>query len=121
QIIVVVLLRMGNPELLMRFGVGHIMIVDRDYVEWSNLQRQQLFTEKDAENRTPKAIAAKERLEEVNGDITIDAHIVDITPAEMEEFAEEVDLIMDATDNCEIRMIINDAAQKYDVPWIYGS
>src|SRR5699024_9759035 len=111
----------GNAEILVRSGVGHITIVDRDYVEWSNLQRQQLFTEKDAENRTPKAIAAKERLEEVNGDITIDAHIVDITPAEMEEFAEEVDLIMDATDNFEIRMIINDAAQKYDVPWIYGS
>src|SRR5699024_7409079 len=87
----------GNAEILVRSGVGHITIVDRDYVEWSNLQRQQLFTEKDAENRTPKAIAAKERLEEVNGDITIDAHNVDI------------------------RMIINDAAQKYDVPWIYGS
>src|SRR5699024_11986941 len=72
----------GNAEILVRSGVGHITIVDRDYVEWSNLQRQQLFTEKDAENRTPKAIAAKERLEEVNGDITIDAHIVDIKSEE---------------------------------------
>ncbi|MFD1362404.1 MoeB/ThiF family adenylyltransferase [Lentibacillus salinarum] len=111
----------GNAEILVRSGVGKITIVDRDYVEWSNLQRQQLFTEKDAENHIPKAVSARERLEAINRDVTIEAHIADVTPAEMEQFVSGVDLIMDATDNFEIRMIINDAAQKYGIPWIYGS
>lgn len=111
----------GNAEVLVRSGVGKITIVDRDYVEWSNLQRQQLYTEEDAKNHIPKVVSAKERLEAINSEVTIEAHIVDITPAEMEQFAPGFDLIMDATDNFEIRMIINDAAQKYDIPWIYGS
>ncbi|MFD2762172.1 MoeB/ThiF family adenylyltransferase [Lentibacillus juripiscarius] len=111
----------GNAEVLVRSGVGKMTIVDRDYVEWSNLQRQQLYTEEDAKNHIPKVISAKERLEAINIDVTIEAHIVDITPAEMEQFVPGVDLIMDATDNFEIRMIINDAAQKYGIPWIYGS
>ncbi|RYG72311.1 thiazole biosynthesis adenylyltransferase ThiF [Lentibacillus lipolyticus] len=111
----------GNAEILVRSGVGNITIVDRDYVEWSNLQRQQLYTEEDAKQQIPKAVSAKERLEAINSDVTVEAHIADITPAEMEHFAQGVDLIMDATDNFEIRMIINDAAQKYSIPWIYGS
>lgn len=111
----------GNAEILARSGVGHMTIVDRDYVEWSNLQRQQLYTEADAKNHIPKVVSAKERLEAINSDVTIDAHIVDITPDEMEQFAPEADLIIDATDNFEIRMIMNDAAQKYGIPWIYGS
>ncbi|GAB4074097.1 thiazole biosynthesis adenylyltransferase ThiF [Barrientosiimonas marina] len=111
----------GNSEILVRSGVGKITIVDRDYVEWSNLQRQQLYTEQDAEQQMPKAISAQRRLQAINRDVTIEAHIADVTPTEMEQFAPDTDLIMDATDNFEIRMIINDAAQKYSVPWIYGS
>src|SRR5690625_1874794 len=110
-----------SSEALARAGVGKLTIVDRDYIEWSNLQRQQLFTEADAKNRVPKAIAAAKRLREINSEIEINAHIADVTPEEMEELVEGVDLILDATDNFDIRMIINDAAQKYNIPWIYGS
>ena len=110
-----------SSEALARAGIGKLTIVDRDYIEWSNLQRQQLFTEADAKNRVPKAIAAAKRLREINSEIEINAHIADVTPEEMEELVDGVDLILDATDNFDIRMIINDAAQKYDIPWIYGS
>lgn len=111
----------GNAESLVRAGVGKITIADRDYVEWSNLQRQQLYTETDAANRIPKAVAAKKRLQAINSETEIEAHIIDIAPPEMEQLAKGVDLILDATDNFDIRMIINDMAQKYNTPWIYGS
>lgn len=110
-----------SSEALARAGVGTITLADRDYVEWSNLQRQQLFTEQDAKDRIPKVIAASRQLKKVNTEIDIHAQIVDVTPEEMEELVQGVDLILDATDNFDIRMIINDAAQKYRVPWIYGS
>lgn len=112
-----------SSEALARAGVGTLTLVDRDYIEWSNLQRQQLFTEADAKNRVPKAVAATKRLREINSEIEIMSHIADVTPEEMEELliGTNVDLILDATDNFDIRMIINDAAQKYEIPWIYGS
>lgn len=110
-----------SSEALVRAGVGSIVVVDRDYIEWSNLQRQHLFTETDAENRIPKVVAAKERLQAINSEVNIEAHILDVGPEEMEELGAEVDLILDATDNFDIRMIINDAAMKHHVPWIYGS
>ncbi|MCJ0929927.1 thiazole biosynthesis adenylyltransferase ThiF [Virgibacillus halodenitrificans] len=111
----------GSAEILARAGVGELTIVDRDYVEWSNLQRQQLYTEADAEERMPKVIAAKKRLEEINSEITIHAHIMDVTPVELEQLIHGVDLILDATDNFDIRMITNDISQKHSIPWIYGS
>lgn len=111
----------GNAEILTRAGIGKITLVDRDYVEWSNLQRQQLYTESDAKRRTPKVIAAKESLQEINHEVEILAHILDVTPTEMEELIEKVDVIIDATDNFDIRMIINDISQKHEIPWIYGS
>jgi molybdopterin/thiamine biosynthesis adenylyltransferase len=111
----------GSAESLVRAGAGKITIVDRDYVEWSNLQRQQLYTEADAINRIPKAIAAQERLQQINSEIDIIAHIMDVTSEEMERLVQDVDLILDATDNFDIRMLINDISQKYKVPWIYGS
>ncbi|WP_188207230.1 thiazole biosynthesis adenylyltransferase ThiF [Alkalibacillus aidingensis] len=110
----------GNAEILARAGVGRLTIVDRDYVEESNLQRQQLYTEKDAKARMPKAIAAKDRLNQVNSSVTIHAEIQDVTVEEMERLAQGVDLIIDATDNFDIRFIINDVAQKFNIPWIYG-
>lgn len=110
-----------SSEALARAGVGKLTLVDRDYIEWSNLQRQQLFTEADAKNRVPKAVAATKRLREINSEIEIISHIADVAPEEMEELIIGVDLILDATDNFDIRMIINDAAQKHNVPWIYGS
>ena len=110
-----------SAESLVRAGVGKITIVDRDYIEWSNLQRQQLYTEQDAINRIPKAVAAGKRLREINSDVTIQAEIIDVIPEEMERLAKDADLILDATDNFDIRMIINDTAIKYNIPWIFGS
>lgn len=111
----------GNAESLVRAGVGRLTIVDRDYVEWSNLQRQQLYEEQDALRCLPKAIAIKEHLHKINSDVEIETHILDVTPLELEHLIEGVDLIIDATDNFDIRMIINDVSQKHNLPWIYGS
>lgn len=110
-----------SSEALTRAGVGKLTIVDRDYIEWSNLQRQYLYTEKDAKDRLPKAVAAKKKLSEINSEVDINAHIVDVTPEELEQLTEGVDLILDATDNFATRMMINDISQKKKIPWIYGS
>lgn len=111
----------GNADILTRAGVGKLTIVDRDYVEKSNLQRQQLYTEEDVIEKLPKAAAAKRRLEMVNSDVEIQAIIADATPERLEQYAEGVDLIIDATDNFETRMAINDISQKFHIPWIYGA
>lgn len=112
----------GSAEVLVRAGIGKLTIVDRDYVEWSNLQRQQLYAEEDANQRIPKAVAAKTRLTLVNSGVDIRSHVMDASVEEMERLVEDdVDLIMDATDNFDIRMIINDISQKFEVPWIYGA
>ncbi|MED3726675.1 thiazole biosynthesis adenylyltransferase ThiF [Priestia filamentosa] len=113
----------GNAEALVRAGIRKLTIVDRDYVEWSNLQRQQLYTEQDAKEQTPKAIAAKKRLEQINSEVEIEAHTLDVTSLELESLLKQdsVDLIMDATDNFDIRFIINDMAQRENIPWIYGA
>ncbi|MFH7820063.1 thiazole biosynthesis adenylyltransferase ThiF [Neobacillus thermocopriae] len=111
----------GSAEALVRAGIGKLTIVDRDYVEWSNLQRQQLYSEEDAKNRIPKAIAAKNRLNAINSSVEIEALVADASVQELEDWASQVDLFIDATDNFETRMIINDVSQKYGVPWIYGA
>lgn len=111
----------GIAETLTRCGVGRLIIADRDYVEWSNLQRQQLYTEADASLRMPKAAAAKARLNDINSEITIEAHVLDVRAEELESLLPGVDLIMDGTDNFDTRLIINDMAQKYRIPWIYGA
>lgn len=110
-----------SSEMMVRSGVGKLTIVDRDYIEWSNLQRQQLYTEEDAKERIPKAVAAKKRLSVINSEVEIVSHIMDVTPIELEQLVEGVDLILDGTDNFDIRMMINDISQKYKIPWIYGS
>src|SRR5699024_7784237 len=110
-----------SSESLVRAGVGKVTIVDRDYVEWSNLQRQHLFTEQDAEKRLPKVIAAANRLRMINSEVEIVPRILDVTPIELEWLVDSVDLILDATDNFDIRMMLNDIAMKRDIPWIYGS
>lgn len=111
----------SSSEVLVRAGVGKLTIVDRDYVEWSNLQRQQLYTEEDARQRLPKAIAARNRLMQINSNVQIVAHVMDVNTREVAELAKDADLILDATDNFEIRMIINDISQKLNIPWIYSS
>ncbi len=111
----------GSAEGLVRAGIGKLTIVDRDYVEWTNLQRQQLYSEEDVANRLPKAVAAKSRLEKINSEVDIHAHVMDLSIQEIENIIDNVDLIIDATDNFDIRMLLNDASQKYNIPWIYGA
>ncbi|MEH7333300.1 thiazole biosynthesis adenylyltransferase ThiF [Neobacillus drentensis] len=111
----------GNAEVLTRAGVGRITIIDRDYVEASNLQRQQLYTEEDVAEKLPKAAAAEKRLHAINSDVEIRAIIGDANPELLEELVSGVDVMIDATDNFETRMAMNDVSQKYKVPWIYGA
>ncbi|MDQ0413403.1 MoeB/ThiF family adenylyltransferase [Mesobacillus stamsii] len=110
----------ANAELLVRAGIGKLTIADRDYVEWSNLQRQQLFSETDARERMPKAVAAARRLRAINSQVEIIPHIADVGARELEQFITGVDLIIDGTDNFDIRLMINDISQKHKIPWIYG-
>ncbi|KMJ57958.1 thiamine biosynthesis protein MoeB [Bacillus sp. LL01] len=113
----------GNAEALVRAGVGKLTIMDRDYVEWSNLQRQQLYSEKDAQEKLPKAVAAKERLKLINSEVEVEAQVADVTADGLQALLkrEGFDLILDATDNFDIRMIMNDVCQKHAIPWIYGA
>ncbi|QAV27104.1 thiamine biosynthesis protein MoeB [Neobacillus thermocopriae] len=112
----------ATAELLTRAGVGKLTIVDRDYVDWTNLQRQTLYCEQDAESGLPKAIAAKQRLEAINHDVEIRAFVMDADDEPFVSIFEQgVDVVIDGTDNFETRFLINDLAQKYNVPWIYGA
>lgn len=111
----------ASAEALVRAGVGKLTIIDRDYVEWSNLQRQQLYTEQDAKEKVPKAIAAKKRLQSINSTVNINALIVDASTEQLQELLEDVDIMIDATDNFDVRFMMNDLAQKYQIPWVYGS
>lgn len=105
---------------LTRAGVGHIKIVDRDYIELNNLQRQILFDEEDIERGLPKAIAAAEKLRKINSQVEIEPLVADVHPRNVEEIIKGIDLVLDGTDNFETRYLINDACVKHDTPWIYG-
>ncbi|EJQ54192.1 thiazole biosynthesis adenylyltransferase ThiF [Bacillus cereus BAG6X1-2] len=111
----------ANAEMFVRAGVGTVTIVDRDYVDWSNLQRQQLYAESDVESNLPKAVAAKKRLEKINSEVRVEALVQDVTAEELEELVTNVDVIIDATDNFETRFIVNDISQKHSIPWVYGA
>ena len=111
----------SHAEMLTRAGVGFLRIVDRDFVEFSNLQRQTLFSEFDANERLPKAIAAKNRLTEVNSEIDIDAIVTDINNSNIESLIKDVDLVLDGTDNFQVRYLVNDACVKLNKTWIYGA
>jgi adenylyltransferase/sulfurtransferase len=106
---------------LARAGVGKLRIVDRDYVELSNLQRQWLFEESDAEESLPKAEAARRRLAAINSSISVEAVVDDLTAANAEELLAGASLILDGTDNFETRFLINDFAVSRGIPWIYGA
>jgi len=108
-------------ETLVRAGVRKLTIADRDYIEPSNLQRQQLFTEQDARDGVPKVVAAETRLRMIREDIDIVAVLDHVDGRLMEQITEDVDLIMDATDNFETRLLINDCAWKKNIPWVYGA
>jgi molybdopterin/thiamine biosynthesis adenylyltransferase len=106
---------------LARAGVGRLTIIDRDYVEPGNLQRQFLFEESDAADALPKAAAAERRLARVNSAIRVAGVVADLDPSNAEELLDGVDLILDGTDNFETRYLINDYAVSHLVPWIYGA
>ncbi|WP_163537125.1 MoeB/ThiF family adenylyltransferase [Gracilibacillus sp. YIM 98692] len=110
----------SSAECLARAGVGKLTLIDRDYVEETNLQRQQLFCEKDVQNKLPKVIAAQSRLAEINSEVKVDAQAVDAGVDELESIIPDVDLVIDATDNFDTRLLINDMTQKHEKPWIYG-
>lgn len=110
----------ANAESLVRSGVGTVSIIDRDYVEWSNLQRQQLYTEEDARMRLPKAVAAQRHLQQINSDVNVYAHVMDLNASNIRELVQGVDLIIDAGDNWSVRYLINDIAAQRRIPWIYG-
>ncbi len=110
-----------QAEALARAGVGFLRLVDRDFVEWSNLQRQWLFEESDAEEGLPKAIAAARKLARVNSSIAVEPAVKDLTAENASRLLGGVDLILDGTDNFETRYVINDFAVKENVPWIYGA
>jgi molybdopterin-synthase adenylyltransferase len=106
-------------SLLARAGVGTIRIIDRDYVEPSNLQRQSLFDETDAAESLPKAIAAARKIAAFNSQIVVESRVADLTPANIQSLLENVQLILDGTDNFETRFLINDFAVHQSLPWIY--
>jgi molybdopterin/thiamine biosynthesis adenylyltransferase len=106
-------------SLLVRAGVGYLRIIDRDYIEPSNLQRQVLFDERDAAEALPKAIAASRKLQQINSDVIVEPQVQDLTPGNCEELLEETTLILDGTDNFETRYLVNDYAMREQRPWIY--
>lgn len=108
-------------DMLVRAGVGTVRIVDRDVVEWSNLNRQVLFDETDAHERRPKARAAEVRLRTVNSAVHVEGLIVDVSPDTVEPLVAAADVILDGTDNFETRYLLNDACIKHGKPWIYGA
>lgn len=107
-------------ELLARAGVGHLRLIDRDLVEWSNLQRQSLYDESDATNASAKAEAAANHLRKINSSIQIEERVVDIVPSNINEHLLESDLVVDATDNFSVRLLLNDWSLKTNTPWVHG-
>jgi adenylyltransferase/sulfurtransferase len=111
----------AHAEALSRAGVGHLRLVDRDFVEPSNLQRQTMFTENDAEKRLPKAVAASNHLHEINSAIQIELHVADVNHSNIENLIRDCDVVIDGTDNFATRYLINDACVKHNTNWIYGA
>jgi molybdopterin/thiamine biosynthesis adenylyltransferase len=111
----------ASASLLARAGVGAITIIDRDFVEPSNLQRQVLFDEEDARQSLPKAEAARRHIAQFNSQIRVQAHVADLVPANIAEILGPAGILLDATDNFETRYLINDFAVREGKPWIYAA
>ena len=106
-------------DTMTRAGIGHLRIVDRDFVELSNLQRQVLFTEDDVDSHLPKAVAAANRLRRVNSDIEIEPVVADVDFTNIRGLADGVDLMLDGTDNFEVRYLVNDLSLETGIAWIF--
>jgi adenylyltransferase/sulfurtransferase len=111
----------AQAEALARAGVGKLRIADRDFVESSNLQRQTMFTEADASERLPKAVACANHLSEINSEITVEPEVVDVNHSNIEQLIRDCDVVLDGTDNFSTRYLLNDACVKHKVTWIYGA
>jgi molybdopterin-synthase adenylyltransferase len=111
----------ATASLLARAGVGKLTLIDRDFVEPSNLQRQVLFDEADARAALPKAEAARRHIAAFNSGVTVHAHIADLIPANIRQLLAPADIILDCTDNFETRYLINDFAVEQSKPWIYAA
>ncbi len=107
--------------LLARAGIGALTLIDRDFVEESNLQRQVLFDESDARDSLPKAEAARRKIASVNSEVEVRAHIADLVPGNIHKLLEGVEIVLDATDNFETRYLLNDYAVEQSKPWIYAA
>ena len=111
----------SQAESLARAGVGFLRIVDRDFVESSNLQRQTMFTEHDADERLPKAVAAAKHITQINSEILVEPVVIDVNNSNVERLIDTCDLVIDGTDNFTTRYLLNDACVKHRVNWIYGA
>ena len=105
---------------LVRAGVGRVRIIDRDFIEYHNLQRQLLFTERDIEENLPKATAAERHLREANSAVVVEGVVADFSRTNAEQLVEGADVIVDGLDNFEARFLVNDVALKLGIPWVYG-
>ncbi|MGH9801539.1 MAG: ThiF family adenylyltransferase, partial [Blastocatellia bacterium] len=110
-----------QAEMLARAGVGKLRLIDRDYVEESNLHRQIMFEERDAEERLPKAVAAANRIARINSEVQAEPIVKDVNYSNVEELIRDADVVLDGTDNFEVRFLLNDAAVKLGKTWIYGA
>lgn len=110
-----------SANLLVRSGIKCLKIVDRDFIEESNLQRQSLFDEEDISKNLPKAVAAQKKLQKVNSQIQIEAIVADLSPSTLESVLKNANVVIDGTDNFETRFLINDYCVKEGIPWIYGA
>src|SRR5438128_6925937 len=111
----------ATAALLARAGLGRLRVLDRDFVEPSNLQRQALFDESDARESLPKAVAAQQKLRAINSAISVEGIVADLTPQNAQELLSGFDLLLDGTDNFETRFLLNDFAVKSNRPWIYAA
>ena len=111
----------AHVEALARAGVGRLRIADRDFVEATNLQRQTMFTEQDAAERMPKAVAAAQHVAEINSEINVEPEVLDVNHSNIERLIHECDVVLDGTDNFATRYLLNDACVKHNVNWIYGA
>jgi molybdopterin-synthase adenylyltransferase len=110
-----------SAEMLVRAGIGRLTIVDRDFVEESNLQRQSLFTEAHAAQNLPKAAAARETLASINSEVEVRGLVVDLIPENVHDLCRDAGVVVDGTDNFETRYLINDWCVKERTPWVYGA
>src|SRR5674476_492030 len=109
-----------QADALARAGVGRLLLIDRDYVEFTNLHRQCLYKESDAEEGLPKAVAAAQRLAEVNSGIEVVPAVADLTAANVAALLGDADVVLDGSDNFETRYLINDFCVSRGIPWVYG-